>query len=44
MAVAPARLDQASRRAADWASLAKDALLAALIGGLLALPFVGLET
>ena len=44
MAVAPAPVDAAARQTRDWASLVKDALLASLIAGLLALPFIGLET
>ena len=36
--------DHPVRRGFDWAGLLKDALLASLIAGLLALPFIGLET
>jgi branched-chain amino acid transport system permease protein len=39
-----APLDEATRRTGDWASLARDALLAGLVAGLLALPFIGIET
>ena len=44
MAVPSATLGAAARPAGDLAKLAKDALLAALVAGLLALPFIGLET
>jgi branched-chain amino acid transport system permease protein len=44
MALAAAPPHSDLRGTADWAGLAKDALLAALVAGLLALPFVGLET
>jgi branched-chain amino acid transport system permease protein len=47
MAVAPAppaAADLHTRRGVDWPGLFKDAFVAALIAGLLALPFVGLET
>jgi branched-chain amino acid transport system permease protein len=44
MAIAAPPAGQQSRPAPDWASLVRDALLAALITGLLALPFIGLET
>ena len=44
MAVPSAKLERADSPVIDWADLAKDALVAAVIAGLLALPFVGLET
>ena len=37
-------LDRAARPLGHLAELGKDALLAAVVAGLLALPFVGLET
>ncbi|HEX2151419.1 MAG TPA: DUF3382 domain-containing protein, partial [Stellaceae bacterium] len=47
MAVAPAPPATAglpARRRVEWPGLFKDAVVAALIAGLLGLPFVGLET
>jgi len=44
MAAPSAMLDRAASPTIDWTELAKDAVLAAVIAGLLALPFVGLET
>jgi branched-chain amino acid transport system permease protein len=44
MAVPSAPLDRTTSPTIDWANLAKDALVAAIVAGLLALPFIGLET
>jgi branched-chain amino acid transport system permease protein len=44
MALPSATLEKAARPANDWAVLAKDALIAALVASILALPFIGLET
>src|SRR5207244_8256256 len=44
MALPSATLEKAARPADDWAVLAKDALIAALVASILALPFIGLET
>jgi branched-chain amino acid transport system permease protein len=44
MAVVPASLARAAAGVGDWGALAKDALIAGLVTGVLALPFVGLET
>jgi branched-chain amino acid transport system permease protein len=44
MAIPSATPDRPAGRAVDWGGLVKDALLAAVIASLLALPFVGLET
>jgi branched-chain amino acid transport system permease protein len=44
MAAPAATLDRAAAGRTGWADLAKDAVVAAVIAGLLALPFVGLET
>jgi branched-chain amino acid transport system permease protein len=41
---ASATLQGAAAPAIDWTELSKDALLAAIVAGLLALPFIGLET
>jgi branched-chain amino acid transport system permease protein len=44
MAVTSATLNRAVSPVVAWADLARDALVAAIVAGLLALPFVGLET
>jgi branched-chain amino acid transport system permease protein len=44
MTVPSATLDHTASPNIDWADLARDALVAAVIAGLLALPFIGLET